>query len=354
MNGPRLYNIQILRAVAALMVVVHHVSDALKRDGLNWFVHSLGSLDQVGAAGVDLFFVISGFIMVHVGGSGFQGTREAIGFLRRRFLRIYPAYWIVTGVAISIWAAGVGFRSQQVDVVYLVKSLLCFPMFRHPLVDQGWTLSFELYFYVLFALGMFLLKSPGRFVITAGAWFFLSWLAGQATGIALITRFLGNPMLFEFLAGAVVGILHRRGRIPTRPLLGAVALVLAIVVLGTGAAMGVDWRWRTVVWGGPATLVLVASLSLPQVRGDRGNPLLVMGDASYSIYLVHGFATMALPRLTALIPAHRMIGEIIGVGLCIAAALGGWSFWKFVEKPVQAVVSGQDPARIGREPRRAS
>lgn len=349
MNGPRLHNIQILRAVAALLVVVHHVSDALEREGLHWFVHSLGTLDQMGASGVDLFFVISGFIMVHVGGSGFPGMREAIGFLLRRFLRIYPAYWIVTGVAIAIWTAGVGFRSQGVDAAYLVQSLLCLPMLRHPLVDQGWTLSFELYFYALFALGMFLLRTPGRFVLAAGTWFFLSWLAGKATGIGLITQFLGSPLLFEFLAGAVVGVLHRRGQIPIRALAGFAFLAVAVGILAFGAVVGVDWSWRTLAWGIPAVLVLLAALYLPQVEGRKGNPLLILGDASYSIYLVHGFVAMALPRITSRIPEHAMVGHVVGVGLCVAAVVAGWAFWKVVENPIQLALSGRNgrPAERG-------
>lgn len=353
MSGPRLHNIQILRAIAALLVVVHHVSDALEREGLHWFVHSLGALDQMGAAGVDLFFVISGFIMVHVGGSGFLGRREALGFLRRRFLRIYPAYWIVTGIAIAIWAAGVGFRSQQVDAAYLVQSLLCLPMVRHPLVDQGWTLSFELYFYALFAFGMLLLRTPGRLVLAAGAWFLLSWLVGKATGIGLITQFLGSPLLFEFLAGAVVGVLHRRGQIPTRPSIGSVFLAVAVGILAFGAVVGVDWSWRTLAWGTPAVLVLLAALSLPQVEGRKGNPLLVLGDASYSIYLVHGFATMALPRITSRVPEHSMVGQVAGVGLCVAAVAAGWAFWKVVENPIQLALSGRNGRPAARETRSA-
>lgn len=164
----RLESIQILRGIAASMVVFHHFTAAVMDYAhANSMVVQSG-IGRLGACGVDIFFVISGFIMVYTTREK-DGAREAISFLRKRVLRIYPLYWIWTSVILIIWLTGIGLRAHLYGIRFIVGSYLLFPVANgdhfHPLLDQGWTLSFEMLFYLIFACVLCLSYKKVRLLI---------------------------------------------------------------------------------------------------------------------------------------------------------------------------------------------
>jgi len=254
----KLRSIQVLRALAAIAVVFHHAY------GMG---HPHGE-ERLGAAGVDLFFVISGFIMAAIG-SG----RTPLGFLGARAKRILPLWW----VALIPWMAVL-----RPDARLAGSSIFLWPVyggaFHNPVLPVGWTLCFEMLFYVAFAVGL-----ATRWWIPLGA-FFLFFIA---PGTAL-TAYLGSPMILEFVAGLAIA------KLPKVERLGLPSLILAFIgfalspvdqyaeVVGAGAAVRTCW------WGIPATLTVYGALCLEQrFHSPLFNLPVFLGDASYSIYLFH-------------------------------------------------------------------
>lgn len=233
-----------------------------------------------GAAGVDLFFVISGFIMANV-----AAGRSAGEFLRDRLWRIYPLWW----VAVLPWLFVV-LRGPT----FIASSLTLWPIYPDgyhvPVLKVGWTLSFELLFYLGMAIAI---ATRGWIVVSAYALF----LFGAVIIANPLLDFLGSPMTLEFLMGVLVA------RLPRRPALGLLMPaglgLLAFTSAGLGgveASLGFQWALlRAVEWGFPVALVVWGSLSLERMFDLRLFDLPVaIGDASYSIYLFHPLAAFGL------------------------------------------------------------
>src|ERR1700678_3437262 len=203
---PVLLSIQALRALAALAVVAYHA--------LQW---DRGGF-EVGRAGVDVFFVISGFIMWHVT----SGRNVAPGaFLWRRFTRVAPLYWLATLGVLGVALVWPGFLPEvRPGWRHLALSLAFIPHLDprglpFPTLPPGWTLDYEAVFYTIFAAALLGPRAwRGRTVIGA-------LLAVVAFGFLLADPFyyLGaNPMLLQFAAGVGVGWASEHGLAPSRPL----------------------------------------------------------------------------------------------------------------------------------------
>jgi exopolysaccharide production protein ExoZ len=296
--------LQILRGIAAMMVVFHHFclavagyhpsASALVRSGL-------GSL---GAAGVDLFFVISGFIMVltqtRTGGS----LSAAWTFWKKRFIRIYPLYWFWTSVLLILWAFSVALQAHHFSTSYIALSYLLWPTHEgtsllHPLLDQGWTLSYEIYFYLLFGISIALGLRSTRLTFLIAAFAFLAAfgrLIDFPSGPGLLAS---NPLIIEFLLGAIAGTFATQLRV-----WGEAHGRLRRLLLGAGFAALVASMWmgdlvysetmrRAIFWGVPAFLIVASAAMFPRDSFRNCRQLIRLGDASYSIYLTHAFATLA-------------------------------------------------------------
>jgi exopolysaccharide production protein ExoZ len=142
-----LEGIQVLRAIAALMVVLHHSLEESLAAGAPF--KSPDWLTTFGAAGVDIFFVISGFIMFYVSFPTDQAAASPVSFLVKRITRIYPLYWFCMALTLGLWSIGL-FRSLQLDADVLVRSFFLFPS-EHVINIAVWTLNYEMYFYLVFA-----------------------------------------------------------------------------------------------------------------------------------------------------------------------------------------------------------
>lgn len=336
----RLSNIQVLRALAATLVVFHHMGEAVRIAGISsWFNTFLG-LQRLGAAGVDLFFVISGFIMIHVAGKQFGTRRAGLDFLRKRFLRIYPLYWIVTALAIVGWSTGKVFRNLDVTPAFLVGSFLCLPMSRHPIVDQGWSLSFELYFYLVFAFSLPVFRTKRAFLAGSLGFFSASVAIGMifpTTNLTLLA-FLTHPLLLEFWMGMLVAFLwdayHDH---PQARRLAPILLSLGAAALAVSALYVVPWRLRIIAWGIPSALLLAGASLLPQSKSSVMRIWAAVGDSSYSLYLTHGFVAILLGGTLKAIGGTSLSGDILIVAGALTSLFLGHTFWVFVERPTQSL-----------------
>ena len=218
-SQPKVPAIQVLRGIAASLVVLNHYSMIYGESGSrrSWIVGS--GFGDIGACGVDLFFVISGFIMVYTT-TDKSGMRDAFDFIERRALRIYPLYWLWTTVLLLLWGGGFALTKSRLSVSYLINSYLLFPSFNghnyHPVLGQGWTLSFEILFYLVFACTLLVKARRARVVVLA-----LSFAALFLCGRFLLpdgsVRYLiADPMILEFLFGALAAEIMLRTR-PCRP-----------------------------------------------------------------------------------------------------------------------------------------
>ena len=258
-------SVQVLRALAASAVAFLHCYQV---------VGAPTGAEGYGAFGVDLFFVISGFIMAQV-----AGRRTATEFVRDRLWRIYPMWWI----ALLPWLI---LLPRGYDEV--VASLSLWPIMHGehfvPILQVGWTLSFELLFYA--AVTLAILSRLWVPLLLFGA-----LMVGALFTQAPLIHFLGNPIALEFALGVIVARLPRRMLFATAGLVG-VALLAVTAPTGGSARETLAEPWfalaRVGQWGIPAALMLWGTLCLdPVFNRPQFDNLVLAGDASYSIYLVH-------------------------------------------------------------------
>ena len=332
--------IQVLRGIAALAVILFHA-----RQELAWR-HIAVPLPEltVGAAGVDLFFVVSGFVMVHASRAMFGSPASIKPFLLRRLARIVPLYWFFT-VARLLYIVAANRHSSLLDdwPSHLFYSLSFIPPGdgRFPIVVQGWTLSYEMAFYLAFALCLPLREGRALLVLSG-----VLALVGLLGGLALIqgrAAAIANPQLFEFLGGVLVARLHGAGiRLAPVPAAG-LALAAAASLLATAPALEVIGPWRGLVWGLPATAV-VAAATLGRDAGRRAVPalLLRLGDASYSLYLCHMLVFTIVSRILLGLAFAHPIGALAYFAVSvIAAVLAGLASHRWIERPMFAACTAR-------------
>jgi len=166
----RLSSIQALRGIAALLVLVFHIAE-IQRSVIGTGPDTiwLSGWWNGGYSGVDLFFVISGFIMVYVTQNKAGSWRHSLQFLYARIVRIYPVWWVFSGImALYFWQAyGVPADIERANIsgglgAYLLRSVLLLPQAAVPVLGLGWSLIHEVYFYLVFAL---ILCVPRRYLV---------------------------------------------------------------------------------------------------------------------------------------------------------------------------------------------
>lgn len=289
----KLRSIQVLRGVAACAVVVMH--------GYAFANPIMDSPLRIGAAGVDLFFVISGFIIASI--------PKRPSFLFDRVWRVYPVWLVAVTPLLFI---------HESDWVMIVSSLTHWPVFHEfvmPALPIGWTLSFEVLFYAAMALA--LATRPAFPLAIFGA-----FLVGGMFSDAPIFDYFGNPMIFEFLFGVAIAKLPRAEKFGPFLILAAIGLffISPLSVFPGQVAVSADAAWvRALFWGFPAALLVYGSLCLE--RWFRDGFLMLLGEASFSIYLWH-----------ILILEQSSLHWGVEIGIAIA---GGVAMWWLVERPIQ-------------------
>jgi exopolysaccharide production protein ExoZ len=284
--------------------------------------HAFAGDTRLGAAGVDLFFVISGFIMATC--SGGRGARQ---FLADRAWRIYPL-WLI---AVLPWLF-----MEPASPLGIVRSLTLWPVYGHnyvvPALGVGWTLSFELLFYAGFALALASRASVPLLI------FGLCLVLGLTTN-NLLFWFVGSPLTFEFLMGVAIAGL------PARETFGTAAAALGLILFAVVPAVYFDQSFgggallRVICWGIPAALLVYGLRGLERRLSSRIFDLPVLiGNASYSIYLFHSL----------------VFKQFAGLAGFVLSAAAGVALYVLVEQPIiRARPKWTGGARSGRPQRRA-
>ena len=334
----KLLRLQAARGVAANLVVLSHLFAV---EGKYTHGGVLPSFTFYGVAGVDLFFVLSGFIMVAVAGRG-VGSWE---FLWRRAARIYPTYWLITLLVLAVTMVAPELVNSSInEPISIWRSFLLFPANTPPLLAVGWTLVYEMYFYLVFAIFLAL-----RIPVLCGlvAWGLVLFTVRTAipdeVAASPVQSLVTNPMTAEFMMGAVIGLLWLNRRTPGAVIvgaIGAVALAFSLIFLAPALSLGVSpylETLRVLIFGIPSALVIygLAASEHRLVSARLQKLLIALGDWSYATYLVHVLVISAIGRVLALLDPAGGIGPsfaLILVGL-VAANLVGAAVHTLFERP---------------------
>lgn len=332
-------SIQALRAVAALLVVFAHAAHETEAIGPRVGLSAIDPSFMQGGIGVDIFFVISGFIMVHSSANLFGQPGAWRIFLARRIARIVPLYWLLTSVLLigGLFAPKL-LNVPMGDWQHILKSYLFIPSLRdgdeiRPVMALGWTLNLEMFFYLLFAGALLLPLRRGMIALAlAISGFALAGILLQPTQVQL--AFWTQQIILEFLFGCLLALLYRQGvRLP-----GAIAaLMVALGFAGMFRFHGLDAA-ATVApalrWGGPAVLI-VGGAALYRGAPPRVASLLTgLGNASYSLYLFHPFVLRPLRELWIRLVGGALPLEIYIAVAMIVAALASILLYRWIERPL--------------------
>jgi peptidoglycan/LPS O-acetylase OafA/YrhL len=321
-------NVQALRALAAMAVVLTHAAAIWPALGLE-----NRGLFSYGRYGVDLFFVISGYIMALI-----ASRRQAspAGFLVNRIVRIVPLYWLLTCAVFALSIATPSLLgSTSPSLLDLVRSLFFIPFskdggaFLQPVLFVGWTLNYEMFFYAIFAVCLAL--KDRAFAATLAILLVLVVVGAFLPDPGPLTQFYTAPLLLEFAAGMLIF----RFQPKLEPRFGPAILLAGIVLLAlsVGAEFKAD---RAIAAGIPAALIVLGSI-LCERGGIRFAALRLLGDASYSIYLIHPFVTKGVEKVYLRLTPESYQASLSAIEFVAAflAAVGfGLAVYLLVERPL--------------------
>ncbi|KRE07499.1 hypothetical protein ASE63_22640 [Bosea sp. Root381] len=332
-------NIQVLRAIAAFLVVVGHAARETEHmaattgsSPVDWSVIRWG-------AGVDIFFVISGFIMVYTSKDLFGRSGAWRVFLARRIRRIVPLYWLLTTVLLLGGLVAPRLLNVPIgDWQHILSSYLFIPSLRvpgeiRPVMALGWTLNMEMFFYALFAGALFL---PFRYGMSALALFLLALAAfGIMFEPAQVQlAFWSQSLILEFLFGCLLAIAYLKGaRLTARAavLLGALGFAGLLDIEALAGLSGLPDGLR---WGIPALMIVAAAALAPSSTSRMTAWLAMVGDASYSLYLAHPFILRPLRNIwTALVGGELPLAAYV-VTASLAATFASILVYLWVERPL--------------------
>ena len=328
-------SVQYLRGIAACMVLLEHI-------GLKSSQYSTNVLSgwHVGGSGVDLFFLISGFIMCHTMTEKHQQPNASLTFLWRRVQRIIPLYWFVTCLALVIYVLMPDKVNSSGGETDLLASFFLLPSNGSYLVANGWTLSYEFLFYTLFTLGLLFSRGVGSLlvVLVLSALAVFGFMHPQ---YSVWGMFLTNQLLLEFAVGIALSYyLPYINRLPTM----AMPMLIGLGVGGLLAVnQGISSDIRVIDFGIPMVLIMAGALGLEKELQQRPNTLLnLLGSSSYAMYLIHPFILVAAAMVLSKLGLTDVLnGWFFVVVLFIGSTVGGWVLFKYVETTMANFIKKQ-------------
>lgn len=340
-----IHSIQILRAVAAMLVVLFHGQLAFTTRIAEPGFANESYIFGFGAVGVHIFFVISGFIMVFT--SRFDSGFNAKGFMRRRLLRIYPIYWICAALYLSVHAL-IG-MSYDISLGKAVGALLLLPGDAAAIIGPAWTLAFEMFFYICFAVTMIAGLNRGLVILTAV--FLISIVTGALLPIDnSVWNLITNSLLLEFLAGAIIGWLLARNVLPEKG--GFFLILLSVVIFTGGIIWGYDKLPSVLMWGVPSTLLVAGAVI---AESGREAPISIrrighFGDSSYALYLVHILVITVVVQFALPFPImSKMEPALAAVIIAVLALIIAELLHHRLEKPLLRRLNPKRPLTPVRE-----
>ncbi|MBG0511363.1 acyltransferase [Agrobacterium sp. MOPV5] len=343
-----IYNLQFLRAFAAILVFFYH-SEIYWKGVLpsTW-------LFKLGLAGVDVFFVLSGFIMAAT-----TSSRDvaATSFLSHRIFRIVPLYWIITLLFTFLFFSGlkpVGL--MELTSEYLIKSLFFIPFLRggaaEPIVTVGWTLNYEIFFYLLFSLCLFIpnirARHPSVIILIL-----LALLPRSFGSENFYAIYYGNPIILEFCLGIACYhcvTLMEKALDPKHMVPLASAFVAASVLFLFAPAFGLTGEVTTshfaasafirpLTWGAAGFLAVLSAVLLERAGYVSRRGLVQIGNASYSIYLIHGLMLHGASKVVSVFSPTPVIFALATTTIALLLSIAaGLVLFRYLESPINKML----------------
>ncbi|WP_262965703.1 acyltransferase family protein [Methylobacter psychrophilus] len=344
--------IQSLRAIAAIFVLLMHLTFIEQKYGAGKSI--MPEVFHYGSIGVDIFFVISGFIMAMITKNLF-GTSCEYKFLYKRCIRIFPIYWFYSLLVLGVFLFKPEIvNSTQGNQVNIIKSLLLLPDKNLPLLMVGWSLIYEIYFYFIVTLALRTVKDtryPLFLIIWAFAVVLISWVFSEfsLTKESPWFNVMTSPLCLEFISGSFIALFYHR----VKPSYGVIFLGTGTLVILTTPVYMVSisvpyipggWA-NTAIFGTGAFLLVLGTVVCEQkLKLVLPKWLTKIGDASYSLYLSHILILSALGRAWLLLPfGHSGGGHIVALALIFFLAIL-WALisYKLIEIPIIAWLNKKD------------
>ncbi len=288
----------------------------------------------VGAAGVDVFFAISGFVIVLSSEKLLAAPGAPIVFLRKRLIRIVPIYWLFTALALLTLGS---IRPATVATSFLfIPHVNDYSGGVLPILSVGWTLNIEMFFYALFALALTVSARMGMLIFLITAVLIGLTVFSAHTGLPYaFAAYWTTPIALEFAFGMLIALAYLAGlRLSAAWAPAIVIAALAIfVTLGNGDAQPLGWQ-RVLVWGIPSALIVASSALANWKLGVFAPAAALIGAASYDIYLTHVFSIAYVPQ--------SLGGDM---GRVIAALVIGLGVYLAVDYPIISFLAGRAKAR---------
>jgi exopolysaccharide production protein ExoZ len=337
-------SIQFLRGFAALAVVIHHTGGYVKR---YYEPHLLmGDYFGIGFAGVDLFFVISGFIIHFTSKNYLNNPYKLTEYLKKRFVRVFPIFWFVTiFLFLSGWVMKFVFKMDFFSIGYphtlkaYLETFTLFPL-HFAINPVTWTLSYELFFYLCFSLliiskylwfipiGILLISFYNIFIINSGI--DLNYY-----------NFVFSGYNFEFMLGYLICQFYDKIQLPNWVMFLLLSVAISIVLYFGYDVSDVDSYQRILIFGVPSGMILFSLLHLEKNGFIKFHHIWIeMGNASYALYLIH-FPMMLLMNKIPRIVGYRFNAQqeiIYSYFIIICIVFTSIYVHKWIEKPLSKLI----------------
>jgi exopolysaccharide production protein ExoZ len=332
--------IQVLRGAASLFVVLFHATINFPATPGRSFLFGFFGF---GYAGVDIFFVLSGFIITYTSIRWATQRNQLLPFIRRRCIRIFPSYWIIISLFLILQLLLPAFYKTHYSFTLPNFIATWFLLPGHTMVNGvSWTLSYELFFYLLFSL-VFLLPSK-KWTFTLFALYILvivalPFLENNPANRSEWQKLLTDPMNIEFFMGVMAALL-----IPYIPQQLSLPFIITGGLLFLTAGILTDHQYyllsngfnRIIIFGVPSFLIIAGLVRFElNKKINVHNILLSLGEASYSLYLLHlPLIAAAVKLMTRLNIQNNIIFQLLLLVIVGITCYGSILFYKWIEKPI--------------------
>ncbi|EKN66445.1 hypothetical protein BABA_15087 [Neobacillus bataviensis LMG 21833] len=343
-----LYSLQYIRGIAATFVLLLHATSLFK---VYHHYSYLNNFFRAGYMGVDIFFVLSGFIIYFVHRPDIGNKEKLKPFLLKRFIRVYPVYWVVLLVVTPLYflipSFGEGFETNP---MFIIKSWLLIPDIHFPILNVAWSLRHEVLFYIIF--GLILIFNKNRKVsysvialwLTTTCLLFIFMPRDIWEGQNIWIKFLFNPYNIDFALGSLAAHLFvsKENKLKN---FGKLSLFFGLIWFA--------FSWynqfskiievhRIIAWGIPAFFIIFGLVSLESKGKLRHiNILFILGNASYSIYLINYISVSFLNKIFNYLNLYDIFGYFISITLCVIITLiAGCILHYVIEMPLIKFIKG--------------
>ena len=319
-------SLQYLRALAVFLVLLIHISDKSSQYGT-------GLLDfRDGRFGVDIFFIISGFVMYYTTLDKKDGFSSIKSFLKHRVIRIIPLYWFLTSIALTVYIVTPQYVNHSGGTTDVLKSYLLYPTNDRYLLSVAWTLSYEFYFYIIFSCTFFFSKYRIPFLVSAILLPVIIGLNIEVSNSSILLNFFTNSLLLEFLFGVFIAKTYKSKYF--RKVEVSISSLVLFVLSYTMYLYGYKLGYRGLDLGIPAMFLVIFFLTLEEkIKVYCNKWIMNIGESSYSIYLTHLFLLAAAGLVYKKIDIHSVVAECLFISLMlIGSLLSGYITYHLIEK----------------------